>query len=47
MLMVPPVKKKDLVDALSTLPGQVVPFQFTDRGAHAWKIYETDRVDKM
>ena len=47
MLMVPPVKKKDVVDALSTLPGQVVPFQFTDRGAHAWKIYETDRVDKM
>ena len=47
MLMVPPVKKKDVIDALSTLPGQVVPFQFTDRGAHAWKIYETDRVDKM
>ena len=47
MLMVPPERKKSVDEALSALPGQVVPFQFTDRGAHAWKIYETDRVDKM
>lgn len=47
MLMVPPVKKMALVRALEQLPGQVVPFQFTERGAHAWRVYETDRVPEV
>ena len=44
MLMVPPTRKMAVVRALEQLPGQVVPFQFTERGAHAWRVYETDRV---
>ncbi len=47
MLMVPPVRKKAVIEALRALPGQVVPFQFTERGAHAWRIYESDRVERM
>lgn len=38
MLIVPPILKSTVVDALSSLPGRVVPFQFTDKGAHAWKL---------
>ena len=38
MLMVPPVKKYLISQALSRLPGKVVPFQFTDKGALAWKL---------
>ena len=44
MFMVEPTKKKRVVDALGKLSGFVMPFQFTDGGAHGWKIYETDRV---
>ena len=44
MLMVPPVRKMAVVRALEQLPGKVVPFQFTERGAHAWRVYETDKV---
>ena len=44
MLMVPPIRKMAVVRALEALPGKVVPFQFTERGAHAWRVYETDRV---
>jgi len=44
MLMVPPEKKMAVVRALDQLPGKVVPFQFTERGAHAWRVYETDKV---
>lgn len=47
MLMVPPVRKKAVTEALQALPGLVVPFQFTERGAHAWRIYESDRVEFM
>ena len=47
MLMVPPVRKVALVRALEKLPGQVVPFQFTERGAHAWRVYETDKVPQV
>jgi len=43
MLMVPPARKMAVVQALSRLPGQVMPFQFTERGAHAWRVYETDK----
>ena len=44
MLMVPPVRKMAVVRALESLPGKVVPFQFTERGAHAWRVYDTDKV---
>ena len=45
MLMVEPTHKAALVEALKALPGTVVPFQFTPRGAHAWKIYPSDKVE--
>lgn len=38
MLMVPPQKKYAVREALQVLPGKVVPFQFTDKGAVAWKL---------
>lgn len=44
MFMVEPTRKKQVIDALNTLPGFVMPFQFTEGGAHGWKIFETDRV---
>ena len=47
MLMVPPTRKMALVRALEVLPGKVVPFQFTERGAHAWRVYETDKVPEQ
>ena len=47
MLMVPPTRKMALVHALESLPGKVVPFQFTERGAHAWRVYETDKVPEQ
>ena len=47
MLIVPPTCKMAVVRALATLPGQVVPFQFTERGAHAWRVYETDKVPEQ
>jgi len=39
MFMVEPTRKKEVVNALSMLKGFVMPFQFTDGGAHGWKIY--------
>ena len=47
MLMVPPTRKPGLVRALEQLPGKVVPFRFTERGAHAWRIYDTDKVSLL
>ena len=47
MLMVPPPCKMAVVRALEGLPGKVVPFQFTERGAHAWRVYETDKVPEQ
>ena len=38
MLMVPPERRVAVTEALSKLPGKVVPFQFTDKGAVAWKL---------
>ena len=38
MLMVPPERKYLITQALSKLPGKVVPFLFTDKGAVAWKL---------
>ena len=47
MLMVPPVRKMAVVRALEGLPGKVVPFQFTERGAHAWRVFDTDKVPEQ
>lgn len=44
MFVVDPIRKKDVVEALGELEGFVMPFQFTEGGAHGWKIYETDRI---
>ena len=38
MLMVKPEHRVAVLEALSKLPGKVVPFQFTDKGAVAWKL---------
>lgn len=44
MFMVEPTKKKEVINALKQLSGFVMPFQFTEGGAHGWRIYDTDRV---
>lgn len=44
MLMVEPTRKKEVVNALSKLDGFLMPFQFTEGGAHGWKIYPTDKM---
>lgn len=44
MFVVEPTRKKDVIDALSKIDGFVMPFQFSDGGAHGWKIYDTDKV---
>ena len=46
MFFVRPEKKKAVEDALKQLDGFVLPFLFTDGGAHGWKIYDTDTVNK-
>ena len=38
MLVVPPQKRFAVSEALSALSGKVVPFQFTEKGAVAWKL---------
>jgi len=45
MLMVEPTRKKEVIGNLGKLSGFVMPFQFTDGGAHGWKIYPTDKVN--
>lgn len=40
MFMMDPTKKKAVAKALSKLDGYVMPFEFSDGGAHGWKIYE-------
>lgn len=47
MFMVEPTKKKIVIDALKQLDGFVMPFQFTDGGAHGWKIYKTDDISTL
>lgn len=39
MFVVEPTRKKDVENALKQLNGFVMPFQFSDGGAHGWKIY--------
>lgn len=47
MFVVEPTKKKTVENALKNLTGFVMPFQFTDGGAHGWKIYPTDNVNAI
>ena len=47
MLVVDPTRKKEVEQALKKLDGFVMPFQFTEGGAHGWKIYPTDKVDSL
>ena len=47
MFFVEPTKKKAVVEALDKLDGFTKHFNFTDGGAHGWKIYETDRIEKL
>lgn len=41
IFFVPPEKRKRVEVALKELDGFVMPFLFTDGGAHGWKIYDT------
>lgn len=47
MFFVEPTKKKAVTDALKKLDGFTMHFNFTDGGAHGWKIYETDNVETL
>lgn len=47
MFFVEPTKKKAVTEALKQLDGFTMNFNFTDGGAHGWKIYETDRVETL
>ena len=47
MFFCEPTKKKAVIEALKELNGFVMPFNFTDGGAHGWKIYETDDVNSL
>lgn len=47
MFIVDPTKKKAVEKALSKLEGFVVPFSFTDSGAHGWRIYSQDEVKRF
>jgi D-glycero-alpha-D-manno-heptose-7-phosphate kinase len=45
MLVVEPTRKMEVISSLKSLPGVVVPFQFSESGAHGWKIYPSDNVN--
>ena len=47
MFVVDPTKKKAVERALKKLDGFVMPFQFSEGGAHGWKIYPTDNVKAL
>lgn len=47
MFVVEPTRKKELEKALDGLNGTVVPFTFSEGGAHGWKIYDSDSVDYL
>ncbi len=44
MFVVEPTRKKEVEEALKRLDGSVMPFNFSDGGAHGWKIYDTDNI---
>lgn len=45
MFVVEPTCKKEVEEALKKLDGFVMPFNFSDGGAHGWKIYDTDNIN--
>ena len=45
MFVVEPTCKKEVEEALKKLDGFVMPFNFSDGGAHGWKIYNTDNIN--
>ena len=47
MFVVEPTRKKEVEEALKKLNGFVMPFQFSDGGAHGLKIYPTDDVTSL
>ncbi len=47
MFVVEPTRKKEVEKALLSLGGMVMPFQFTEGGAHGWKVYPTDKVKSL
>lgn len=47
MFVVEPTRKKEVEKALSNLGGTIMPFQFTEGGAHGWKIYPTDKIGSL
>lgn len=47
IFVVEPTRKKEVEMALKKLNGFVMPFQFSDGGAHGWKIYPTDNVREL
>ena len=47
MFVVEPTRKKEVVNALEKLDGYVMPFNFTEGGAHGWKVYPTDRIEVL
>lgn len=44
MFVVEPTRKENVVKALNKMSGFVMPFQFSDGGAHGWKIYSMDKM---
>lgn len=44
IFVVEPTHKKKVEAALSSLGGFIMPFTFSDGGAHGWKIYDTDNI---
>lgn len=44
MFVVEPTRKKNVENALKQLDGFIMPFQFSDGGAHGWKIYNTNDI---
>lgn len=47
MFVVEPTKKKTVIEALDKLDGFTMPFNFTEGGAHGWKIYSTDNIQSL
>jgi D-glycero-alpha-D-manno-heptose-7-phosphate kinase len=44
MFVVDPTQKVNVVNVLNKMPGYVIPFQFTEGGAHGWKIFKQDEL---
>jgi D-glycero-alpha-D-manno-heptose-7-phosphate kinase len=47
MFFVEPTSKRKVIEALKKLDGFIMPFNFTEGGAHGWKIYDTDNVSSL